>query len=349
MQTFRARRRDWRGGRRFICASFTKLSAREKRVCRRQRLWFLRVARGGAILPIATKFHGAFCTERDATGFSRRLHSGVGASDERCPARKARRGCKLYLPVAMKFHGAFCTEHGATGFSRRLHSGVGRATNAARRVKPLRFANFSRAAARLARQAELHPRQFHQFPARRERVCRRQGLWLSRVARGGLSCRLPRSFTARFARSAAQRGSPIDCAAEWVRAKPRFAGKGNAQAQSVFGKGKNLQWRGIFRRFQRRTRRLRGAKSRICSAIMAQKTLKLHFRRVSNTLQHGLEREAPNGGGPKRRWDPGFGAAQPSRLVMKELGGTDLVNQVFPPMTLPLPTVTSPPRMVAPA
>ena len=42
-------------------------------------------------------------------------------------------------------------------------------------------------------------------------------------------------------------------------------------------------------------------------------------------------------------------APQPSRLVMNECGGTDLVSQVLPPMTLPLPTVTSPPRMVAPA
>ena len=44
-----------------------------------------------------------------------------------------------------------------------------------------------------------------------------------------------------------------------------------------------------------------------------------------------------------------FASVYPSRLVMNECGGTDLVSQVLPPMTLPLPTVTSPPRMVAPA
>ena len=44
-----------------------------------------------------------------------------------------------------------------------------------------------------------------------------------------------------------------------------------------------------------------------------------------------------------------FAPVYPSRLVMNECGGTDLVSQVLPPMTLPLPTVTSPPRMVAPA
>ncbi len=163
--------------------------------------------------------------------------------------------------------------------------------------------------ARLARQAVLHPRQFHQTSrARRARLQAARIMVFARRARRAI-CRLPRSFTTPFCMGAAQRDSPGDCAAEWVRAKPRFAGKGNAQAQSVFGKGKNLQWRGTFRRFQRRMRRLRGVKSGICSAIMAQKTLKLQFRRVSNTLQHGPEQEAPNGSGPKRRWDPGFEAA----------------------------------------
>ena len=49
-----------------------------------------------------------------------------------------------------------------------------------------------------------------------------------------------------------------------------------AFAQSVFEKGKIRNYKGISRQFSRRIRRLRGAKSRVRSAIMAQKALKLH-------------------------------------------------------------------------
>ena len=184
-----------------------------------------------------------------------------------------------------------------------------RAKNAARRVRPAAVANFPRAESAIgtaggASSAPVSPN----FP-RAESAFASGKDYGFRASRAAGYLPVATKFHGAFCMGAAQRDSPSDCAAEWVRAKPRFAGKGNAQAQSVFGKGKNLQWRGTFRRFQRSMRRLRGAKSRICSAIMAQKTLKLQFRRVSNTLQRGPEQEAPNGSGPKRRWDPGFEAA----------------------------------------
>ena len=72
------------------------------------------------------------------------------------------------------------------------------------------------------------------------------------------------------------------------------------------------------------------------------------FRNASRGSPAGSRRRT---GKPPLRPD-GFRlrrAPHPSRLVMNECGGTDLVSHVLPPMTLPLPTVTSPPRMVAPA
>ena len=241
---------------------FHQTSRRGERVCRRQGLWLSRVARGDAILPVATRFHGAFC---------------MGAAQRDSP-------------------GACAAEWA-------------QAKNAARRVKPLRFANFSRAAARLARQAELHPRQFHQLPARRERVCRRQRLWFLRVARGGVILPVATKFHGAFCTERGAAGFFRQLRSGVGASEAPLCREGKRAGPECVWKRKNLQWRGTFRRFQRSMRRLRGAKSRICSAIMAQKTLKLQFRRVSNTLQHGPEQEAPNGSGPKRRWDPGFEAA----------------------------------------
>ncbi len=131
----------------------------------------------------------------------------------------ARRARRAVLPVATRFHGAFCMGAAQRDSPSDCAAEWVRAKNDARRVKPLRFANFPRAAARLAQQAALHLRQFHQTSRRGERVCRRQGLWLSRVARGDAILPVATKFHGAFCMGAAQRDFSGDCAAEWVRAK----------------------------------------------------------------------------------------------------------------------------------
>ncbi len=111
----------------------------------------------------------------------------------------ARRARRAVLPVATKFHGAFCMGAAQRDFSGACTAEWVRAKNAARRVRPAAVANFSRAAARLARQAVLHPRQFHQTSrAQRARLQAARIMVFARRARRAI-CRLPRSFTTRFA------------------------------------------------------------------------------------------------------------------------------------------------------
>ena len=226
---------------------------------------------------------------RGAAGFFRRLRSGVGASDERCLARKARHGCKLSAhdgaigAAGDKCYGfrasraagcpAGCHEvsrrvlhgRGAAGFFRRLHSGVGASEERCPAREARRGCKLS-----TRRERDWHGRRcfirasFTKLPARGERVCKRQGLWFSRVARGGLSAgchevsrrvlhgRGATGFSQRLRSGVGASEAPLcregkragpECV--WKRKKPAMAGDvppvSAKHAQASWRKVQNLQ------------------------------------------------------------------------------------------------------------
>ena len=144
-----------------------------------------------AILPVATKFHGAFCTERGATGFSQRLRSGVGASEERCPARKAAAFCKLFA----------CG--GAIGAAGGTSSAPVSPTSRAQR-------------------ARLQAARIMVFARRARRAI----------------CRLPRSFTARFAWTRRSGIFPATAQRSGCERSPALPGRETHRPRACFEKEK---------------------------------------------------------------------------------------------------------------